>query len=110
MVQSVLQAFSGDTLKRIAPIWLAVAVFATPVWAQQSTPGVRQSQPDLRISSRAVLVDVIVTDAHGNPVKGLGQDAFSVSEQGKPQTISFFEEHHAGQPASQQPASMPALP
>ena len=62
----------------------------------------------LHIESRAVLVDVIVTDQHGNPVTGLKQDAFSVTEQGKPQTVSFFEEHRAGQAA--EPVEFPKLP
>lgn len=74
---------------------------------QQAQPA--DSGPTLRINSRAVLVDVIVTDSHGNPVTGLKQDAFTVAEQGKPQTVSFFEEHRAGdQPA--RPIEFPKLP
>lgn len=84
-----------------------VAFLAIPaVVIAQSTP---QPEPTLRINSRAVLVDVIVTDAHGNPVTGLKQDAFAVAEQGKPQSISFFEEHKLNaQP--QQFAPFPKLP
>jgi VWFA-related protein len=63
----------------------------------------------LRINSRAVLVDVIVTDAHGNPVTGLKQDAFTVTEQGKAQTVSYFEEHKAGS-APAGPVTFPKLP
>ena len=62
----------------------------------------------LQINSRAVLVDVIVTDSAGNPVTGLPKSAFTVTEQGKPQTISFFEENHPAQLA--QPTEMPKLP
>lgn len=76
--------------------------------AQQPAP-LEDSGATLRINSRAVLVDVIVTDSHGNPVTGLKQDAFSVTEKGKPQTVSYFEEHRAGsQPA--QPVEFPKLP
>ena len=49
----------------------------------------------LKVNSRAVLVDVIVTDKSGNPVKGLKQDDFKVLEDGTPQPVAFFEEHTA---------------
>jgi VWFA-related protein len=69
----------------------------------------QDSGATLRINSRAVLVDVIVSDSHGNPVTGLKQDAFSVTEQGKAQAISYFEEHKAGsEPAK--PVEFPKLP
>ena len=55
-----------------------------------------------------MLVDVIVTDSSGKPVTGLPKDAFTVTEQGKLQTISFFEENGAALPA--QPLEMPKLP
>ena len=41
----------------------------------------------LKVNSRAVLVDVIVTDKSGNPVKGLNQSDFTVLEDGKPQSL-----------------------
>jgi VWFA-related protein len=81
---------------------------ATPLVAQTAAPDMKTSAPTLRINSRAVLVDVIVTDRNGKPVTGLKEDAFTVMEQGKPQTISFFEEH-AGAPAAA-PKEMPKLP
>jgi len=72
-------------------IMLALFALATvPGMAQSSAP---ESVPNLRITSHAVLLDVVVTDKSGNPVSGLKQEAFSVLEQGKPQAISFFEEH-----------------
>lgn len=49
----------------------------------------------LRVTSRAVLVDVIVTDKDGNPVKGLSKDDFTISEDGKPQRVSYFEENRS---------------
>jgi VWFA-related protein len=62
----------------------------------------------LRIKSREVVVDVIVTDHAGKPVTGLKKDAFTVTEQGKPQTVSFFEE--TGIARAAQPVDMPKLP
>jgi VWFA-related protein len=76
--------------------------------AQSNAPESTASASTLRITSRAVLVDVVVTDRNGAPIAGLRQDAFSVSEQGKSQTISFFEEHRAA--TSAEPVQLPALP
>lgn len=87
---------------------LFLAVFAASVSAQNGAPDLADAQTTLRVSSRAVLVDVIVTDQHGKPVTGLKQGDFTVMEQGKPQGIDFFEEHHANQPAA--PVEMPRLP
>jgi VWFA-related protein len=76
--------------------------------AQTAAPAAKTSLPSLRINSKAVLVDVIVTDRNGKPVTGLKKDAFTVKEQGKPQTISFFEENGFVKPA--QPVEMPKFP
>jgi VWFA-related protein len=77
----------------LCSIALAVSLIALPLGAQNNQPAPIADGTTLHIESRAVLVDVLVTDRDGRPVKGLKQDAFSVNEQGKPQTISFFEEH-----------------
>ena len=81
---------------------------AVPLSAQTASPDANAPASPLRIESRAVLVDVIVTDRSGKPVTGLKQDAFGVTEQGKPQTISFFEEHTASPAAA--PAELPKFP
>jgi VWFA-related protein len=79
--------------------------------AQSNAPEPSGSEATLHIDSRAVLVDVTVTDHDGRPVTGLKQDAFSVSEQGRPQAISFFEEHSGAEKAKQdQPVEFPTMP
>lgn len=83
------------------------ALTAFAAVAQSSTPDPNAPVTTLRITSRSVLVDVVVTDKNGAPVTDLKQDAFSVTEQGKPQSVSFFEEHKG--PAAP-PAEIPALP
>ncbi|HVI68194.1 MAG TPA: hypothetical protein VM910_37275, partial [Bradyrhizobium sp.] len=76
--------FRGGVLGRNLRVLVSLLGLAAPLMAQGgATP--RDSGATLHIESRAVLVDVIVTDQHGNPVTGLKQDAFSVTEQGKPQ-------------------------
>jgi VWFA-related protein len=81
---------------------------SAPLLAQTAAPDANAPTSTLRINSRAVLVDVIVTDRSGKPVTGLKQDAFTVTEQGKPQTMRFFEEHTAASAAA--PQEMPKLP
>lgn len=46
----------------------------------------------LRVQSRLVVEDLLVTDRNGRPVHGLPKSAFHVFDQGEPQTIKSFEE------------------
>ena len=61
----------------------------------------------LKTKSQLVLVDVVVTNDKGAPISGLQKKDFAVLEDGKPQTISSFEEHH-GAPITQ--IQLPPLP
>jgi VWFA-related protein len=45
----------------------------------------------IRSTVSLVEIDVQVTDRNGKPIKGLRQDQFSVTEDGKPQKVSTFE-------------------
>jgi VWFA-related protein len=56
---------------------------------------------------RLVLVDVVVTNGKGDAVTGLYKEDFEVLEDGKPQTVSTFEEHHGASPTQ---IKLPALP
>jgi VWFA-related protein len=87
----------------------------TPLTAQSQNPSAANISTDnqtpaatFKISGKAVLLDVVVTDKSGNPVTGLKQESFSVLEKGKPQTISFFEEHRVEEDAK--PVELPMLP
>ena len=92
----------------IRTIALAALPALTHLLAQSQAPGSGPEQPAIRVTSRAVLVDVVVTGHKGEPVTALKRDDFAVTEQGVQQTISFFEEHKAGPHAA--PAQMPQLP
>ena len=95
----------------VLTLLLVHSLTIAPLIAQSNQPQPVASQTTLRINSQAVLVDVLVTDHKGAPVTGLKQDAFTVTEQGKPQTISFFEEHTGATPLDQaKTPEFPALP
>jgi VWFA-related protein len=94
--------------RSIVVVGLAALGFIVPATARGQAPDSNGLQTTLRISSNAVLVDVLVTDHKGKPVAGLKQDAFTVTDQGKPQNISFFEEHRSTVLAM--PPEMPKLP
>lgn len=74
---------------------------------QSNAPNSAGQQRTLRTFSRAVVVDVIVTDHKGRPVTGLKRGQFVVTEEGKPQAITYFEEHTAAQ---QPTVAAPKLP
>lgn len=61
-----------------------MAAFAAALSAQAP----RQT---FRTTTRLVEVSVVVTDKAGNPVPGLGQGDFTISEDGVRQTISIFQ-------------------
>lgn len=74
-------------------IAISTAIFAAALMGQSNSSAPDSSHSTLQVNSRAVLVDVVVTDRSGNPVKGLKQEDFKVLEQGSPQQIGYFEEH-----------------
>jgi VWFA-related protein len=59
------------------------------------TGQVREETPTFKSTARLVLVDVVVTDSHGQPVHDLQARDFSVLDNGKPQSIVAFEEHRS---------------
>lgn len=74
--------------------------------AQQSSFDAQVPAPTIRVTTRMVLVDVVVTDKQGKPVLGLKPADFALEENGKEQKISTFVTPEQNQP----PAPGPALP
>jgi VWFA-related protein len=72
----------------------------------QSAPA--PSPPTLKVYSRETIVDVTVTDAKGNPVYGLNKEDFTVSQDGKPESIRSFKEFGDEAPTPQR--TLPNLP
>jgi VWFA-related protein len=66
------------------PVHAAAAQAAAPATQEPATP-------IFRVQSRLVLLDVVVTDAKGNPVTDLKREDFQVFEDKQPQRISSFE-------------------
>lgn len=73
---------------RILPSALALAIAVTQLTAQQPTA-------NFSLESQLVVLHVAVRDRKGGYVGGLGQDAFHVFENKKPQAISFFSSQDA---------------
>jgi len=76
-----------------------------PLWGSgsgQSTPAAGTPATTIRTSSDLVVVDVVASDSKQNPVHQLTAADFTVLEDGKPQTVSVFEEHQT-QPSAPLP-------
>ena len=69
-----------------------------------------QSTLVLHTTVHRVLVDVVVLDARDQPVLGLTQKDFAVSEDGKAQRILSFEEHNMDPDADAGPPPAAPLP
>jgi VWFA-related protein len=77
-----------------------------------ATPADSSGQvPTIRVTSRIVMLDVVVTDGQGHSVKGLKPSDFALSEDGAPQKLDSFSEVDAAPAAPQdRSAAEPTLP
>ncbi len=75
--------------------------------SQTAAPDSGNAVSTIKTKVRLVLVDVVVTNGKGDAVTGLQKQDFEVLEDGKPQTISTFEEHHGAPPTQ---IKVPPLP
>jgi VWFA-related protein len=80
---------------------------AVPLHSQTAAPDSGKAVVTIKTQARLVLVDVVVTNAKGEVVTGLHKDDFQILEDGKPQNISTFEEHHGAPPTQ---IKLPTLP
>lgn len=72
-------------------LFASMAIFAQSAQPEQTSA----PTPVFKTSTRAVIVDVVVDNGKGEPVPSLRKEDFRIFEDGKPQTIDFFEEHAA---------------
>ncbi len=75
-----------------------LALAAMPLCGQSPSAQEQGQKPEIKVQTELVLVPVV---AHrgGKHVPGLKKEEFSVSSDGKPQTIGIFEEVHPSLPA-----------
>ena len=78
---------------------VVVIALAIPVETRQQQPTPQRAEGVLRDSVTAVLVDVVVRDRRGQPVRDLAQSDFEIVENGVVQTIGSF------MPVLEQPAA-----
>jgi len=82
--------------------WFALGFLCLAVGSPgigQAPPASRPSVATLSVTTREVLLDVLVTDAAGHPVTAMKASDFSLTEEGAPQTIKSLEEHRPMTPA-----------
>jgi VWFA-related protein len=84
-----------------------VVVLAGTLAAQQPAPPPKEPGLALRVTTRMVLVDAIVLDKEGRPVKGLKVDNFTLTEDGVRQRVAAFSERVS---EARNPVPPPTLP
>jgi len=94
-------------IRSVLQITVLVVLASVLVAAQQPAPPPKDSGMVLHVTTRMVLVDTVVLDKAGNPVKGLKAEDFTVTEGGVRQRIAGFSEHIS---ESAPPAPPPVLP
>lgn len=85
-------------LRRMALLVALLPVAVVSLNAQTAAPTPPADQPAIKSHVRVVLVDVVVTRDKGEPVPDLRKEDFQIIEDGKPQSISYFEEHRRETP------------
>jgi VWFA-related protein len=72
-------------------VLIAFLLAAIPIHSQDQKPNKSDDQDVIKVSSSLVSLDVIVKDKKGKPVTDLKAEDFTVSENGVPQKITFFD-------------------
>jgi VWFA-related protein len=93
----------------LASVFVAFPAGAT-IAQDAGSSGAEVPAATFKLNVRTVLVDVVVTDKSNKAVPGLKKEDFQVFEDGKPQTISFFEPRFASPAGEASATPAPALP
>jgi VWFA-related protein len=89
-------------------IWpLATAIAIAPLHSQAPASNASATAPTIKVETRVVLLDVVVTDHKGESIPNLRREDFNIEEDGKPQTLSAFDEYSRHNAL---PVNLPALP
>lgn len=95
--------FCGIRIRTLALMALGslVSTGIQPLGAQEPPA------PTIRVTTRMVLIDVVVTDKQGKPIPGLRAEDFTLEEKGKAQKIASFTV--ASEPAAAPEALPPGI-
>ncbi len=80
---------------KVSVLFLALCCIAQ----QPSVPQQQSPITTLHAATRLILLDVVVTDKHGKPVRSLSKDDFRIQEEGDEQAIASFEPPSGHTPA-----------
>ena len=94
-------------MKRFAVQITVLVVLAGALVAQQPTAPAEESGLVVRVTTRMVLVDAVVLDKEGHPVKGLKSGDFTVVEDGIRQSVASFSEHNSERANAAPPPALP---
>jgi VWFA-related protein len=86
-----------------------VGTLTCGMWLWAQSPGQAVPAPTVRVNTRLVLVDVVVTDKQGKPVSGLKAEDFTVEEKGKKQRVTFFQTPEEAQQLNTPPQLGPGI-
>ncbi|MDE3163226.1 MAG: VWA domain-containing protein [Acidobacteriota bacterium] len=92
-------------IRRLSLLTISTLPLVSSAAAQNSAPSATPS-PTIQAQARAVLVDVVVTKEN-QPALHLQQQDFQILDNGRPQTINFFQENTA--PSASAAPIMPPL-
>jgi VWFA-related protein len=95
---------------RIIATILLCALGATPQQVGQNAPITSKQQLTIRTSTQLVVETVVVTDKDGRPIEGLTAKDFTITEDGVPQEVSFFEFQKLPDAAEAAPLAEPGRP
>jgi VWFA-related protein len=124
--ESIVQSFRRSKMTRpltiaslaaLCSVGFMLGQTGTSAPARQANPAMPTTQvadlgpiTTIRTYTNIVVIDVVVTDSQGNPVRGLKASDFSLMEDNKPQTLRHFEEHTAMPASSIKIEEAPKLP
>src|SRR5437016_5937084 len=72
-------------------VLIAFLLAAIPIHSQDQKPNKSDDHDVIKVTSNLVSLDVIVKDKKGKPITDLKAEDFTVSENGVPQKIEFFD-------------------
>ena len=98
---------SRSTLRMVCLLGGCSGILGATLHSQTSVSMAEDGRRVFRANKQIVILDVVVTAKNGRPVQGLREEDFRVSENGRSQIVTSFEEHTGAQPLE---VKLPELP